>query len=213
MSGPAHEEAALILRCREGDQDAIRQLVESYQARVYYLVWRSVGNEEDARDITQETFVRALRALDTFDITRPFRNWLFRIASNLAIDHHRRRHMRTVSLDIDDDDPSGLYAPVLVDEGPGPDEQHERARLSERLARLVERLSPGYRRVIHLRHNEQLSYNEIAQVLDVPLGTVKARLHRAHHRLRDLLAAEGRPGAEALPDDAVSNAVKEDNEP
>ena len=192
MRDAIRDEATLILRCRKGDQDAIRQLVESYQARVYYLVWRSVGNAEDARDLTQETFIRALRALDTFDITRPFRNWLFRIASNLAIDHHRRVRLRTVSINIDDDDVSGLRSPVLVDEGALPDEVHERGRLSEKLAGLVERLSPVYKQVIHLRHREQLSYEEIAQVLDIPLGTVKARLHRAHNRLREFLASEGR---------------------
>jgi len=190
MSDPLHDEAALILRCRKGDQDAIQQLVQSYQTPVYYIVWRSVGNVEDARDITQEAFVRAIRALDTFDLTRPFRNWIFRIASNLAIDHHRRAKLRTVSIDVDPDDESGLHAPVLVDERVRPDELHEQSWLSEKLAEAVEKLPPDYRMVIHLRHHEQLSYDEISQTLNVPLGTVKARLHRAHHRLRELWAGE-----------------------
>lgn len=196
MSGSLHDEAALILRCRKGDQDAIRQLVNSYQAPVYYLVWRSVGNEEDARDITQEAFVRAIRALDTYDLTRPFRNWLFRIASNLAIDHHRRAKLRTVSIDIDQDDESGLHAPILVDERVRPDELHEQSWLSEKLAETVEKLPEDYRMVIHLRHREQLSYDEIAETLNVPLGTVKARLHRAHHRLRELWAGESSGASE-----------------
>ena len=186
MSNTAHDETALILRCREGDQDAIRQLVESYQHSVYYLVRRSVGNEEDARDITQEAFVRAIGALDRFDLSRPFRNWIFRIASNLAIDHHRRARLRTVSIDVGDDDPAGRRSPILVDSADRPDEVHEKSWLSDRLAQAVEQLPHRYRTVVHLRHREQLSYDEIAGVLDIPLGTVKARLHRAHLRLREI---------------------------
>ncbi len=189
---PRDEEVALILRCREGDQDAIRQLVESYQRSVYYLVYRAVGNEEDSRDITQEAFVRAIRAIDRFDITRPFRNWIFRIAGNLAIDHHRRSKLKTISINVDEDDPSGRRSPVLVDEEARPDQVHEQTWLSENLAKVVERLTPDYRTVIQLRYREQLSYEEIAGVLDIPLGTVKARLHRAHQRLREIwLRREG----------------------
>ena len=190
MTEPTREETALIRRCREGDQDAIRQLVERYQRSVYYLVYRAVGNEEDARDIAQDAFVRAIRALEQFDAARPFRNWIFRIASNLAIDHHRRARLRTVSIDVDEDDGSGMRPPVLVDDRPGPDRVAEGSRLSDRLAALVDRLSPGHRTVIHLRHYEQLAYEEIAEALGIPLGTVKARLHRAHRRLRELWEAD-----------------------
>ena len=190
MSQPSHDEVALIRRCREGDQDAIRGLVGVYERAVYHLLWRATGNEEDARDLAQETFVRAIRALDRFDLDRPFRNWIFRIASNLAIDHLRRARLRTVSIDVDENDESGRRAPLLVDEGARPDEVHEQTWLSEHLARLVERLPHEYRTVIHLRHKEQLAYEEIAKILDVPLGTVKARLHRAHHRLRALWKGE-----------------------
>lgn len=192
MDESGREEVTLILRCREGDSDAIRQLVHRYEGPVFHIIWRTVGNLEDARDLTQETFVKAIRALGTFDLDRPFRNWIFRIASNLAIDHLRRRRPRTVSIDIDEAEErrSGMRAPVLVDPGDRPDEVHERNRLSENLARLVDRLPSDYRTVVHLRHREQLAYEEIAQVLNIPLGTVKARLHRAHHRLRALWTGE-----------------------
>ncbi len=190
MSESPIDEVALILLCRKGEADAIRQLVEAYERPIYHIIWRSVGNSEDARDLTQETFVRAIRALDQFDPTRPFRNWIFRIASNLAIDHLRRRRIRTVSINVDEDDERGMRAPTLVDPGSRPDEVHEQTWLSEKLAKLVDRLPPEYRMVVHLRHREQLSYEEIAETLDVPLGTVKARLHRAHHRLRALWIGE-----------------------
>jgi RNA polymerase sigma-70 factor, ECF subfamily len=203
MSQPNQDEAALIRRCLKGDQDAIRGLVRLYEGAVYHLLWRATGNAEDARDLTQETFVRAIRALDRFDLARPFRNWIFRIASNLAIDHLRRARLRTVSIDIDESDESGLHAPILVDQGIRPDEAHERSWLSEHLARLVEQLPAEYRTVIHLRHREQLAYEEIATVLEIPLGTVKARLHRAHNRLRALWRGETAPsGSEwEIPDD------------
>lgn len=190
MSQPSHDEVSLIRRCRDGDQDAIRGLVRLYEGAVFHLLWRATGNEEDARDLAQETFVRAIRALDRFDLSRPFRNWIFRIASNLAIDHLRRARLRTVSIDIEEGDESGMHSPILVDERARPDEVHEHSWLSEHLARLVEQLPPEYRTVIHLRHREQLAYEEIATVLGVPLGTVKARLHRAHHRLRLLWKGE-----------------------
>jgi RNA polymerase sigma-70 factor (ECF subfamily) len=186
MSQPSHDEVALIRRCLEGDQDAIRGLVKLYEGPVYHLLWRATGNEEDARDLVQETFVRTIRALDRFDLARPFRNWIFRIASNLAIDHLRRARLRTISINIDEDDESGMHAPILVDERARPDEVHEATWLSEHLARLVSQLPPDYRMVVHLRHKEQLAYEEIAKTLGIPLGTVKARLHRAHHRLRAL---------------------------
>jgi RNA polymerase sigma factor (sigma-70 family) len=185
------EETALILKCREGDSDAIRDLVRRYEGPIYHIIWRAIGNVEDARDLTQEVFVKALRALGTYDISRPFRNWIFRIASNLAIDHLRRRRLRTVSIDVDENDESQrMRAPILIDPGDLPDETDERRRLAQRLAELVDKLPPDYRVVVHLRHREELSYEEIAQVLDIPLGTVKARLHRAHHRLRALWTGE-----------------------
>jgi RNA polymerase sigma-70 factor, ECF subfamily len=190
MSQLSHDEVALIRRCLKGDQDAIRGLVKLYEGPVYHLLWRATGNEEDARDLAQETFVRAIRALDRFDLARPFRNWIFRIASNLAIDHLRRARLRTVSINIDEDDESGMRAPILVDERARPDEVHEATWLSEHLARLVAQLPPDYRTVVHLRHREQLAYEEIAETLGIPLGTVKARLHRAHHRLRALWKGE-----------------------
>lgn len=200
MEGRDLNESALIQKCRKGDPDAIRRLIELYQGPVFHLVWRTVGNEEDARDLVQETFLRAIRALDRFDLSRPFRNWIFRIAQNLAIDHLRRNRIRTVSLDADEDDPNGLRPPVLADEGPGPEEDHEQVWLQGRLAELVASLPPEYRTVVHLRHREQLAYEEIAEVLGVPLGTVKARLHRAHRRLRVLWTGGTEDGASDVRD-------------
>jgi len=205
------DEVSLIRRCLKGDQEAIRRLIHLYQGPIYHLIWKAIGNEEEARDLTQETFIRALRALDRFDLARPFRNWILRIASNLAIDHLRRARLRTVSIDVDPDSDEGFHAPILVDENPRPDETEERRRLSDRLSSLVAKLPPEYRLVVHLRHREQLAYEEIARVLDIPMGTVKARLHRAHRRLKALWLGEDAPpgGADAGPGEAGDGTRRE----
>jgi RNA polymerase sigma-70 factor (ECF subfamily) len=151
-----------------------------------------VTNTEDARDLTQETFVKVFRALDQFDQSRTFSYWINKIATNQAIDFLRKRRLRTVSIDIDPDDEE-RRPPTLRDEGPLPDRQLEQRKTSEYLGRLVERLAPHYRVVVHLRHHQQRSYDEIAEMLDLPLGTVKARLHRAHNQLRAWMRGEDLP--------------------
>jgi RNA polymerase sigma-70 factor (ECF subfamily) len=187
------EDLSLVQAILRGDENAFRLLVERYQRSVYNIAWRMVRNDEDARDLTQETFVRVFRGIRTFDQTRTFSTWLFRIATNLCIDHHRKRKMRTVSID---GSPPGEEdrAPIsLPDPGPRPDRLHEVTSLAEKIDAYLERLSPAYRAVLHLRYREQLSYEEMAEALDIPLGTVKARLHRAHRHLRNLMeGASGR---------------------
>jgi RNA polymerase sigma factor (sigma-70 family) len=182
----------LVRRCRRRDEEAFRLLVQRHQRSIYSLIWRMVGNSEDARDLTQETFVRTFRALDQFDLTRPFGNWISRIATNVTIDFLRKKKLRTVSLspDPEDDDQRPME---IVDARPRPDEHLESGREREELDRLIARLAPHYRIVVHLRHVQQKSYEEIAEILDLPLGTVKARLHRAHNQLRAWLLGETGP--------------------
>lgn len=184
------EDLSLVQAILRGDQDAFRQLVERYQRSVYNITWRMVRNDEDARDLTQETFIRVFRGLGTYDQTRTFSTWLFRIATNLCIDHHRKKKMRTVSIDGSQIGDETREPMALPDHGPRPDRLHEVTNLAERIDTFLERLSPAYRAVLVLRYREQLSYEEMAEVLDIPLGTVKARLHRAHRHLRDLMEEE-----------------------
>jgi RNA polymerase sigma-70 factor (ECF subfamily) len=151
-----------------------------------------VTNTEDARDLVQETFVKAFRALEQFDQARTFSFWINRIATNLSIDFLRKRRLRTVSIDPDPRDEEHR-PPVLRDENPLPDRVLEARRIGETLGRLVDRLAPHYRVVVHLRHAQQRSYDEIAELLDLPLGTVKARLHRAHNQMRAWMRGEDGP--------------------
>ena len=186
------DDASLVRRCLKEDADAFRLLVERYQAEVYALAFRLIGRVEDAEDMTQETFLRAFRALKRYDPTRPFGAWLHTIATRLCIDHHRRNRARMVSLTQPEEGTAGEERTIdLEDPSDRPDEDAERSELARRLEALVEELPPDSRAAILLRHQQDLPYEEIARVLQVPLGTVKARIHRARIMLKQKLMAQG----------------------
>jgi RNA polymerase sigma-70 factor (ECF subfamily) len=147
-------------------------------------------NDEEARDVVQETFLRVFRALGTYDQKRKFSTWILRIATNLCIDRYRRRKVRLVSIDESEEDEERPSI-VLVEGGASPEERYDASSIASRLDQLIGRLPPIYRSIIELRYKQQLAYEEIAEVLGVPLGTVKARLHRAHRHMKDLLEGAG----------------------
>jgi RNA polymerase sigma-70 factor (ECF subfamily) len=178
------EEARLVARCLAGDEKAYRELVEMYQPQVYSLAMRMVRRAEDAEDITQDTFVRMFRALDRYDPERAFAAWLFTIASRLCIDHLRRRKVRPISLTQREPGSEEEYEIEVEDPGPAPEEVAIRAEEERHSSQLIEALPPHYRIVVMLRHQQDLSYEEIAQALNLPLGTVKARIHRARALLK-----------------------------
>lgn len=183
------DERDLVRRCLARDERAYRELVRTYQGPVVNLAWRITGNADDAAEVAQETFVRVLRSLHTYDPERPFRSWLFKIASNLALDLIRRRKRRPIGFeDLSDEDGPAIEA---VDLGPPPDEGMRKEWAEERFAALVAAMPEHYRAILHLRYREELSYEEIAATLGMPLGTVKVRLHRAHEALRKKLNPEG----------------------
>jgi RNA polymerase sigma-70 factor (ECF subfamily) len=190
--GSEPDDASLVRRCLKEDPDAFRLLVERYQGEVYSLAFRLVGRVEDAEDLTQETFLRAFRALKRYDPTRPFGAWLHTIATRLCIDHHRRNRAKMVSLTQPEEGSAGEERTIdLEDPSDRPDEDAERSELARRLEALVEELPPDSRAAILLRHQQDLPYEEIARVLQVPLGTVKARIHRARIMLKQKLLAQG----------------------
>lgn len=177
-----NDERELVRRCLARDERAYRELVRSYQHSVMSLAWRITGNADDAAEVAQETFVRVLRSLHTYDPDRPLRSWLFKIASNLSLDLIRRRKRRPLALeDLTDEEGPAVEA---VDPGPLPDEGMRLEWADERFAAMVDDLPEHYRAVLHLRYREDLSYEEIAEVLSIPLGTVKVRIHRAHETLK-----------------------------
>jgi RNA polymerase sigma-70 factor (ECF subfamily) len=178
-------EADLIARTLLGDTDAFAVLVSSYQAAVIRVAQRLVGEKQEAEDVAQETFIRAHKALPTFDRSRPLGPWLYRIATNLSFNRLKRRRS-TVALLGDDNEPL-----PLPDAAPGPEGYLLRSEAQARLRREVTALPDHYRRVIELRHFSDLSYQEIAEELDVPVSDVKSWLFRARKRLRHRLMEDG----------------------
>lgn len=180
-----NEDADLVRRCLSGDQRACRDLVRRYERPVYSVLMRVVRRSEDAEDLVQETFVKAFRALERYDPERSFAAWIFTIASRLAIDHYRRRRIQTVSLNVTDPGSGEERTMDVEDKGLKPDEVTSYAEEEARTASLIDSLPEHYRIVVLLRHQQDLSYEEIAEALNLPLGTVKARIHRARALLKD----------------------------
>jgi RNA polymerase sigma-70 factor (ECF subfamily) len=185
---PSIDDREFVRRSIDGDEKAFAVLVERYQRGVYNLAFRMVRDSEAARDLAQDVFVRVHRSLKKYDPVYPFTSWIYRVASNLCIDHIRKRKLNVVSLD----------APVPVgedesvtrevrDESPGPDLAAEASERAAILAACLDELPEAHRLVLILRHQRELSYEEIAIILDAPLGTVKARIHRAREAFRKIL--------------------------
>lgn len=189
------EDAGLLEQCRQGELSAFARLVAKYQDRIYNACWRICGHREDARDLTQQTFANALESIGTFRGSSSFYTWLFRIAVNLAISHQRSQ-ARTASLSLDSPtDRDGRHqASSLAARLPNPGslEPHDqlgRRELHSLVARALQNLDEEHRVVVVLRDIEGFDYQQIAEILQVAVGTVKSRLHRARMALRQQLAA------------------------
>ncbi|GJM45572.1 MAG: hypothetical protein DHS20C21_24140 [Gemmatimonadota bacterium] len=187
----ATDDRVYVQRALEGDDAAFAVLVQRYQRGLYNLACRMVHDQELARDLTQDIFVRVHRSLGKYDPIYPFTSWVYRVGTNLCIDYIRKKKLKTVSLDapVSMSDGESVQREVRDDaQNPARDlEDADRRRiLAEALAQLPE----SHRLVLILRHQRDLSYDEIALALDAPLGTVKARIHRAREALRKILARD-----------------------
>ncbi|GMU21738.1 MAG: DNA-directed RNA polymerase sigma-70 factor [Phycisphaerae bacterium] len=184
------DDAALVESARAGDMNAFSRLVTKYQDRVLNTCWRMTGRFEDAQDLTQETFLHALEAIGTFRRQSGFYTWLFRIAVNLSISHCRRRS-RTARLALHmGDGECNADAGAAMGHSGAQDEPSARmsARETQQLVlRGLEQLEEDQRALIVLRDIESFDYRQIADILELPVGTVKSRLHRARMELRDRL--------------------------
>ena len=172
------EIAQLLQRCRRGDQLAWEALVRQYQARVYGLAWHYLRNQEEARDAAQEAFVRIYTKLASFKESEAFLPWVLRLTRNVCIDHLRRAKARPPASDVPLDD-----GPELSDTRPTPEGLAMTASRQRMLHRALERLSAPYREMILLKEIQGLPLEEIASMLDLPLGTVKSRSNRARLEL------------------------------
>jgi RNA polymerase sigma-70 factor, ECF subfamily len=187
-----------LMRAVEGgDGTAYRGLVEKYQGRVYQLVYGMVRNQEDARDITQEAFVKAFKGMKDFRRESGFYTWIYRIAMNLAIDF-TRKHARRESEEFDEAlatrGEDGTIADIHHEESPA--RQLERRELYTRIMDAMQHLPDDQRQVLLLRELEGLQYREISEIMGVPEGTVMSRLFYARKKLQKLLTADESPSTE-----------------
>ena len=185
----AEDDAALVERCRQGDIAAFEPLVEKYRQRVWRLAYNVLRDREDAWDVAQEAFIKAYQALPAFRGQSAFYTWLFRIVMNVASDRARARAARGRAFGTERV-PEEDWDRVLVDEpadNPSPEAAAATAQDRERITRALATLSEQHRHIIVLSDIEGLSYKEIADVLDIPMGTVMSRLHNARRRLRAAL--------------------------
>ena len=182
----------VVLLARGGQERAYRELVRRYERPIFSLLYRMVRDRELAEDLSQETFVKALNAIESYRPEYKFSSWLFKIANNAAIDHLRRRELDTLSLEGSPHavTPDAVEATALQigDRGETPLDIVEAKELGGQIERAIAQLRPEYRACILLRHVDGRAYEEIAQMLDLPLGTVKTYIHRARNELRRLLA-------------------------
>ena len=170
-----------VARCLEGDTEAFATLVERYGGRVYNIALRITNDADAANDCAQEAFIRAYRALHQYDPKLPFGPWLYRITTNASLNYVQRWHAHETPVEEFPDPPEPDTA--------GPESSAlRREELDEVLAALAD-LPVHYRAALTLRHMQQLSYQEVADALGIPLGTVKTHLHRARAALKTRLAA------------------------
>ena len=181
----------VVSLAKDGVDEAYRELIRRYERPVFSLVFRMVRNRELAEDLAQETFIKVLNAIQSYRPEFKFSSWVFKIANNAAIDHLRKRELDTLSLEGSPhaDTPELIEATALQIGERGENQLDEVANreLGGTIEEAIAKLRPEYRSCILLRHVEGRSYEEIAEMLNLPLGTVKTYIHRARNELRILL--------------------------
>lgn len=189
FSDKALEDFKLIDRAIiDNDEQAFAELMKRYKKPVYHMILKMVRNVDDAEDLTMEAFAKAFRNLRKFKKDYTFSTWLFRIATNNAIDFIRKKKLETMSLDTSFKDDSGESVKIDVEDNElNPMEETIKSQKIELIRIFVDKLPPKYQRLVKLRYFDELSYDEIARELEVPLGTVKAQLHRARELMYDLV--------------------------
>jgi RNA polymerase sigma-70 factor (ECF subfamily) len=198
MSSKAQEVAldqALVLRFKNGDQSAFEEMVSRYWDRIYAMVHQLLRNPQDAEEVTQDAFIRAHRGLANFRGDSAFSTWLYQIATNLARNRYwywwRRKRDKTISFDQPvGDDSSTPLSEVFVTEAETPEDATVTQELVDNIAAGMEKLSPKHREILVLRNVKNLTYEEIAEILDISIGTVKSRIARARESLRSKLGED-----------------------
>lgn len=178
----------LVVLCQGDDHGAFAVLVDRYKDRIHWLVKRMVGGPED-EDLTQEVFIKVYQAIPGFRGGSTFKTWIYKIAHNTCLSELRKRGRRGEHLSIDEEGDEKIHC-LLPGTRNDLEDEIEKRDLSQSIRTLMERLPPQYLTVLTLFYLEQAKYEEIADIMGIPLGTVKTHIHRARLRLRDLLLAE-----------------------
>ncbi|MCU0352388.1 MAG: sigma-70 family RNA polymerase sigma factor [Cytophagales bacterium] len=188
FSAKALEDFKLVDQAIGGDQKAYAELMKRYKKPLYHTVLKMVRNVDDAEDLTIESFAKAFRNLDKFKKDFSFSTWLFRIATNNCIDFLRKKKLETMRLAGSLRDSNGdEVAMDIKDTNLNPQEEAIKDQKNEIIRLIIHKLPPKYQTLVNLRYFQELSYEEIAEELQAPLGTVKAQLHRARELLYDLV--------------------------
>ncbi|MGB1247673.1 MAG: RNA polymerase sigma factor [Chitinophagales bacterium] len=184
------DDIELVRRVKEnGDQLAYGALLDKYQKSISFTILKIVNNRDDAEDLTMLTFTKAFHNIENYNTEYAFTTWLFKIASNAAIDFIRKRRLETTSLDkqMGNDENGSTFASNIIDDALDPEESMVREQRNKIMQTMIDKLTPMYRDLIRLRFFEELKYDEIAQRTNVPIGTVKIRISRAKKMLADIL--------------------------
>jgi RNA polymerase sigma-70 factor (ECF subfamily) len=179
--GGRAREANIIARARRGDAEGLRELIDAHKERLHAFIWRMVRNHHDAEELCQETFLKAFASLHTFNFQFRFSTWLFTIGYRLCLNQLRRKRSLTGEMDF------GILADDGPDVGDAAAQSEEAARLKKLIWDAVDQLSVPQRAAVLLFYRQEQSCAEIAQVLQLPVSTVKSHLHRARAHLKDLL--------------------------
>ena len=181
----------LVTRAQQGSEKAYRELLGRFQRPVFSIIYRMIRDREQAEDLAQETFVRVFNNIDRYDPRFKFSSWIFKIATNLTIDHIRRKELNTVSIDGSRNAVTAeqieATSITIASDDENPEELLEAKQLGEEIESAIGKLRPEYRAAILLRHVDGREYQEIAEILSLPLGTVKTYIHRGRNELREQL--------------------------
>ncbi len=187
LSERAREDMELVTKARNGDQHAFSELMGRYKDSINYMLLKMVHNRDDADDLTIEAFGKAFAHLEKYTPDFAFSTWLFKIAVNNTIDFIRKKKLQTLSLDDENDEGSKFAHARLKTNIPNPEEKYIREQRALLMRTILSELNPKYKTLVELRYFDELSYEEIADKLNMPLGTVKAQLFRARNVLFELL--------------------------
>jgi RNA polymerase sigma-70 factor (ECF subfamily) len=185
-------DAELIHTSIGGREESFEELVRRYQRPIVGYIFRMLGDYDSSLDVTQEVFIKVYNSLHRYSSDYKFSTWLYRIAHNATIDHIRRNSANTQSIETDCGD--GSYQLQIESRDPSPEKERERKEWKAEIEAVVKRLPTAYRELILLRHSQDLSYDEIAEVTGLPLGTVKNRLFRAREMMREIFIGRGFTG-------------------